>query len=161
QIKKHYRRRNFLRQLLYARGCGMEPQLQRVEVEAVVLHNDDLAIQDAARREHLAQRLVQLGEKTVQKLLVPALDQDFVAIAKNQCAKTIPFGLEDPITFRGKLVHTLGEHGQDRWIHGQVHASWYTDRVPSGDMAAGHQSCNRTFKRVNNPARARMIAVKT
>ena len=43
-----------------------------------------------------AQRLDELGEVAVERLLVAALDEDLVAVAEDQHAKAVPLRLEDP-----------------------------------------------------------------
>ena len=58
-----------------------------------------------------------------------ALDEYLVRITKNQGAKSIPLGLEDPILTRWQLIHSLGEHRQQRRVYGKVHVSWYNGRV--------------------------------
>ena len=60
------------------------------------------------------QRLDQLGEVAVERLLVAALDQDLVAVAEDERAKAVPLGLEDPAVPGGQLADALGEHRQDR-----------------------------------------------
>ena len=46
-------------------------------------------------------RIQQLRKIAVQRLFVAALNQDLIAIAKDQGAETIPFRLEDPISPAG------------------------------------------------------------
>ena len=62
QVEGHERRRARLRELRDARRRRMQPQLQRVEVEAVRRRDHDLAVDDAIRREPGQQRFVQLGK---------------------------------------------------------------------------------------------------
>src|SRR5581483_4699192 len=125
QIEEDDRRRSSLREQLDARRGGMNPLLQRVELERAVLYDDDLAVEHAARRQLRAQRVDQLGKVAVERFLVAALNQNFVAVAKHQCAKPVPLRLEDPAVARGQFGETLGEHRQDRRVHGKAHASVY------------------------------------
>ncbi len=82
----------------------MEAQLQCVKVEFIVLDDDNLAIENAARRQRRAQRLEQLGKVAVERLFVAALDQDLVSVAKDQRTKSVPLGLED-VVFAQWAIH--------------------------------------------------------
>ena len=62
QIEEHDRRRDFSRQKLHPRLRGMNAQLQRIEVERVILGDDDFAIEHAARGQLRAERLEQFRE---------------------------------------------------------------------------------------------------
>ncbi len=101
----------------------MQPQLQQIEIEAVLCSDHNFAVEHAARRQRFLQRLQQIGKITVQRFLVAALDVDFVAVAKNQGAEAVPLGLEDPVVTGGQFVNALGEHRQDGRIHGKIHDS--------------------------------------
>ena len=54
QIEGDERGGRLLRELRHARGRGMQPQLQRVEVEPALRGDHDLAVDHAARRQLLA-----------------------------------------------------------------------------------------------------------
>ena len=58
---------------------------------------------------------------TVERLLVAALNQDLVAIAKHQGAKAIPLRLEDPAIAIRQLAHSFCEHWQHRRINREPH----------------------------------------
>ena len=79
----------------------------------------------------------QLGEIAVQRLLVAALDQDLVSVAKDERAKSIPLRFENPFIARRQFTSSLGEHRQDRWVYWKIHASWYTGEQGWGLGAAG------------------------
>ncbi len=104
----------------------MKPKLQRLEIEPAILGDDDFAIQHATRRQLRPQRLEQFGKIAVQRLFIAALDLDLVPVAKNQRAKPIPLRFEDPRFAGGQVVHSLGEHRQDRRVDGKIHAHCYT-----------------------------------
>ena len=104
-----------------ARGGGMEAKLQLVEVKAVVLDDDDFAVKDAARRQRGSQRVEQVREVAVEGLFVAALDEYVLVVAEDECAKSVPFGFEDPVASGGEFFHASGEHGKDRRIDGKVH----------------------------------------
>ena len=90
----------------------MKAQLQRIEVELVVLDDDNLSVEDAARRQCRAQRLQQFRKVAIQRLFVAALDQDLIPIAKDQRAKSIPLRFENPIAIGWQFIHSLGQHRQ-------------------------------------------------
>src|SRR6516164_11484383 len=101
----------------------MQPQLQQIEIEAARCNDNDFPVEYATRGQRLLQGLKQIGEVAVQRLLIAALDVDFVAVAKDQGSESIPLGLEDPVVSGGQLVNPLGEHGQNRRIYGKIHDS--------------------------------------
>jgi hypothetical protein len=88
----------------------MQAQLQSVEVEFVILHNDQFPVEHTPNWQCGAQRVKQFREIAVQRLLVAALDQDLLAVTEHQRAKSIPFGLVDPVAGCGQRIHALGKH---------------------------------------------------
>src|SRR5260370_6300242 len=101
QVKEHERRWSLLGQKIHALCRGMEPKLERVEVEAVVPNDHNLSVEDAARRQGRTYRLQQLRKVTLERLFVTTLDQDLIALAKHQRAKAIPLRFEDPLSLGG------------------------------------------------------------
>src|SRR5581483_1189615 len=99
----------------------MKPQLQFFEVEAVIFHDYNFAIEHAAGGQSGTQRIEQLGKITVERFFVAALDEDFVLIAKDQGAKSIPFRFENPISAGWQFLNASGKHWQDRWVDGKLH----------------------------------------
>ena len=61
----------------------MQPQLQRVEVQAAIRGDHDLAVDDAAGRQPFEQCLVQLRKIAIERLQIAALDVDVVVRAKD------------------------------------------------------------------------------
>ena len=55
--------------------------------------DDDLAVEDAAVGELTAERVDELGEVSSQGLLVAAAELDVVAVAEDDAAEPVPFGL--------------------------------------------------------------------
>src|SRR5215468_4444131 len=86
-IEKHQRSRCLLGKQVHAGSSRMQPELQEVEIQFAVVHNDDLSIENAARRQGRPQWFQQLREVTVQQLFIAALDEDFVSVTKYQRAK--------------------------------------------------------------------------
>src|SRR5213083_3587295 len=101
----------------------MNAKLQCFEVERAISGDDDFAVDHGARRQLRSKRPQQFGEVPVQRFFITALDKDLVAVAKNQRAKPIPFGLEDPLSSSRKFSDALGKHRQNRRIDGKLHAS--------------------------------------
>ena len=112
QIEKDDRRGRLLRKQLYSRRGGMETKLERVKIECAISRNDNLAVEHAASRQLGQQRSHQLREIAIQRFFVAALNQDVVAVTKNQGAKPIPFRLKNPLPGRGQRIHPLCEHRQ-------------------------------------------------
>src|SRR5678815_5687780 len=98
----------------------MKTQLQRIEVETVGRCDDDLAIDDALRRQPFDQRVVQLGEIAIERTEVPALDVHVALRAEHDGAEAVPFRLEQEAVAFGDRVNELGQHRLDgwRWNHG-------------------------------------------
>jgi hypothetical protein len=105
----------------YARCGGMDAQLESAEVEVAVVGDDEFAIKDASLGKLVANGIEHLGEVAVKGFLVAALEEDLVAIAKDEDAKAVPFGLVDPVAFGGDGFDSLGEHGKDGRIDGELH----------------------------------------
>src|SRR5215204_1969747 len=101
----------------------MKAHLQRLEIERAVAGDHDLAVEHAALRQLGLERGDELGEVAVERLLIAALNEHLVAVAEDDRAKAVPFGLEHPLVADGKLAHILGEHGKDWRIDGKLHAS--------------------------------------
>src|SRR5437667_10876182 len=103
----------------------MQAELERVEIEPVVLGDDDFAVEHAGRGQLRAECFDYLGEVAVERLFIAALDVDLVLVAEDQGAEPVPFGLEDPRAAGGDLVDACGEHREDWRIDGQVQVTWY------------------------------------
>ena len=90
--------------------------------------DDHFAIEHTLLRQLRAQRVEQVREVAIERLLVAALDQDLVAVAKDERAEAVPLGLEDPFAGGRDVADALGQHGQerriDRKIHGQFSILW-------------------------------------
>jgi hypothetical protein len=92
----------------------VQPQLERIEVEAVRRGDDDLAVDDAALGERFKQRIMQFWEIAVERPQVAALYENVCCAAKDDRPEAVPFGLEEECTLRRQLVGQLGEHRLDR-----------------------------------------------
>ena len=103
----------------------MQPKLKQVEVKFVVIDDNNLSVEDAPRRQRRAQRIEQLREITLQRLLIATLNEDFIAVLEDEGTKSIPFRLENPASVRRQFIHALGEHWQNRRVNGKIHAPCY------------------------------------
>lgn len=100
----------------------MNSELQRVEVEPAAFSDDQFSVEHAFLRKLLADWIEDLGEVAVEGFFVSALQKNLAAVTEDEDAKTIPFGLVDPVALCGNLVDALGKHGQDGRIDGKFHA---------------------------------------
>ena len=66
------------------------------------------------------------GKVAVERFLVAALDQDLVAVAKHQRAKSIPLRLEDPVPPRGNSPTRLASIGKTGGFTGRCIPQSYT-----------------------------------
>ena len=114
QVERDEARRRLLRELRDSRRGGMDALLQRVEVEPARRHDDDLAVEHAALRQRVVQRLLELGEVAVQRLAVAALQQRLLAGAKDDRPEAVPLRLEQEAGLGGQGVGDLREHRLDR-----------------------------------------------
>jgi hypothetical protein len=99
----------------------MQPQLQLIEIEAVIVGDHDFPIQHALQRQGRPQGIQQFGKVPVQRLLVTALNENLVPIAENKRPEAVPLGLKDPVVAGRQLLNPFGEHRQHWRIHGKVH----------------------------------------
>lgn len=99
----------------------MNAELKGVEVQASIKGNHEFAVEHALFRELFAEGIDHLGEVAIERLFIAALEEDFVAIAKNQDPETVPLGLVDPVSLMRYFVHALGKHGKDWRIDRKVH----------------------------------------
>jgi len=103
-------------------GCrGVDAQLEGVEVEMAAVGDDEFAVEGALLGQLAAKRVEHFGEVAVKGFLIAALEEDFVAVAKDEYAEAIPLGLVDPVALGGNGVNAFGEHGEDGRVCGEVH----------------------------------------
>ncbi len=91
----------FLRELGDARGGGMQPELKRVEIEAVGRGDDDLAVEHAVLGQARGERVVQFREVAVERPRIAALDEEIALAFEHQRAEAVPFRLEQIVVARG------------------------------------------------------------
>src|ERR1700750_3152991 len=99
----------------------MDAKLQRIEVEAAAMRYHDFAVDHTFRRRLCTKWIEHIGEVAVKWLLVAALDENFVAVTKNQNPEAIPLWLVDIVSLPRHLVHAFGKHGKNGRVDGQVH----------------------------------------
>jgi len=119
QVERDEGSRRFLRQLVDAGGRGVQPKLQRVEVEPLRRRDDNLAVDDQAWRQLVEHGAMHFREIPIERLQIAALDEDVVGAAKGDCAKAVPLGLVEVWTL-GQRVRQLREHRLDRRRDGEA-----------------------------------------
>ena len=119
QIERDERRGRLLGQHAYPRIGRMDALLQRLEIQAVVGGDDDLAVDHAAFRQLGDGRGNQLGKVPGHRFLVAAADLHLLAVAKKNRPEAVPFGLIRRV--RRDRLHRLGQHRRNRRHHRQVH----------------------------------------
>src|SRR5687767_2433201 len=94
----------------------MDAQQERLELQATVAGDHDLAVEDKARlgAANASKRLAELREISVQGLQVPRLQVDLRAITKDEGPKTVPLRLVAPPVADGQLRSGLGQHRLNR-----------------------------------------------
>jgi hypothetical protein len=110
---------------------------QRLEVEADLAGDDDLAVDDAPGRQVGAHGLDDLREVARQRPLVAAAELDLVAVLEDDAAEAVPLRLVEVVPV-GDVGDRLGEHRLDGRHDRQVHpGSLSHHAVPSG-REGGH-----------------------
>src|SRR2546430_2746398 len=92
----------------------MDPQQQRLELEATLAGDDDLAIEDATVRQGGAEPGSELGEIAIERLEVARLDVRLVTVAEDDRPEAVPLRLEQPAIALGQRIGCLREHRLDR-----------------------------------------------
>src|SRR6266496_3953367 len=99
----------------------MKAELERIEIETFIARYDDFPIEHALFGQLRFQWIDELREISIERLLVAALYEKFVAVAEDECAESVPLRLEDPSFAGWKLTDSLCEHWKDRRIDSEVH----------------------------------------
>src|SRR6187551_1830990 len=107
----------------------MQAQLQEIEVEALVGSDDDLAIDDTARRQPLEQCLMQFWKIAIERLQVAALYVNGIVAAENDGPEPVPFRFEEKSVSGGDLVGELRQHRLDRGFHHEGSTRWFITMV--------------------------------
>src|SRR5579863_469867 len=123
----------------------MNPKLQFLEVEPIVLCDNDFAVENASGGQLRIQRLDQLGKVSIQRFRIAALNKDFVPVAEDQRAKPVPLRFEDPHLALRQRVDSLREHRQHRRVHGKMHASNATTVAGANQSEASGYSIDPGF----------------
>src|SRR5437762_9206629 len=99
----------------------MKAELERIEIETFIASDNNFPVEDALFRQLRFQRIDELGEISIERFLVAALHENFVAVAEDECAESVPLRLEDPSFARWELADSLCEHREHGRINGEVH----------------------------------------
>ena len=111
----------------------MNTQLKGVKIQRAITGDNDFAIEDTTEGQCGLQRCDEFRKVPVQRLFVPALDQNLVVVPEYQGAETIPFRFENPLAFGRQLTNPFGKHRQDRWSYRKIHGPpdrSVTQRIP-------------------------------
>src|SRR5580700_3654246 len=100
EVEKDDRCRTLPGKQFHPRGSWMNPKLQFLEVEPIVLCDNDFAVENASSGQLRIQRLEQLRKVSIQRFRIAALNKDFAPVTEDQCAKPVPLRFEDPILAR-------------------------------------------------------------
>ena len=100
----------------------MKAELERIKIETFATGDDYFPVEDALFRQLRFQWIDELGEISIERLLVAALYENFVAVTEDECAESVPLRLEDPSFAGWELADSLCEHRKDRRIDGEVHS---------------------------------------
>ena len=84
------------------------------EVQAAPVRDDDLAVHDDVERQRREQRVLELGDVTIERAKIAALDEERGASAEHDGAESVPLGLVEIGPGRRQIVGQLREHGLDR-----------------------------------------------
>src|SRR5215475_11845388 len=103
----------------------MNTQLESLEIESAIPGDYDFAVEDTVRWQLSLQGCQKFGEITVKRLLIAALNEDFIPVAKNNRSKSVPLRLEDPAISLRQITDSFGQHWEDRRIYGQMHNPCY------------------------------------
>src|SRR5438067_2172129 len=99
----------------------MKAELERIKIETFVAGDNYFPVEDALFRQLRFQWIDELGEISIERLLVAALYENFVAVTEDECAESVPLRLEDPSFAGWELADSLCEHRKDGRIDGEVH----------------------------------------
>ncbi len=161
EIEADEARRRRLGQLGDARGRGMEPELERVEVEPRGGGDHNLPVDHAPVRQPLTKDRMQVGKVPVEWTKVAALDEDVLRAAEDKRAKPVPLRLEEKPVARRQSVSQLRQHRlnrrRDREIchrelnrdnprgHSRLNVPgrfWHAFGVASGPPRSGNRQCS-------------------
>src|SRR6185437_7068692 len=122
QIPGDERGRRLLGEHAHARLRRMDAQQERLELQASVSGDDDLAVEDRALRQRRPDRRLELREVSVERLQIPGLDIRLIAVAEDDGPEAVTLRLEQPAVTLRQRVGRLGEHGFDGWLERELHA---------------------------------------
>ncbi len=100
----------------------MDALQQRVEIEPVLagVGHDDLAVDDAAFGQGLAQRIEQFREVARQRPEFATEQLEPLTLAEHDAAEAVPLRLVQPAIAVGNRPRQLGQHRFDRRLQRQV-----------------------------------------
>ena len=122
QIPGHEARRGLGGEQADARIGRMDPEQERIEVEAAGSGDHHLAVDHDPGRQGGHQGRHELGEVALQRPQVAALQDQLVAVPEDEAAEAVPLRLVcPPIAVRQRCLRR-GEHRLQGRVEGQAHA---------------------------------------
>ena len=123
QVERDERSRRLGGQPVDPRLGRVDALQQRVEVEPVTARvgDDDLAVDDAALGQRVAERIEELGEVAAERTQLAGDQLQLVAVAEHDAAEAVPLRLEQPAVAVGDRPCQLRQHRLDRRLDRQVH----------------------------------------
>src|SRR5215472_16185403 len=118
----------------------MDALEQIVERELSLDGDDQLAVQDEARRLNGPEVIHHLREVARQRLAGLRLQQDLVAVAEGDAAEAVPFRLVEPLASHRQLGHEFGFHRREGRPEGQAHRNFSSFTRPVFAMTGAHRS---------------------
>ena len=126
EVERDERRRCLAREHAHARLGGMDPLLQRVEVETRLAGDHDLAVDDDPIGQLALERVDQLGEVARHRAFVAATELDLVTVPEHDAPEAVPLGFEHEVGAIGQRLERadrLRQHRLDRRTERQFHRS--------------------------------------
>src|SRR5262245_28305244 len=115
------------RQFRHARGSGVQPKLQQIEIKAVGRDDDDFPVDDQSRGKLFEERVVKFRKVPVERPEVAALNVDVVLPTENDRSEAVPLRLVEETAVSWKRVGELREHRLDGRWNGEHYSSRSAD----------------------------------
>src|SRR5258707_12833782 len=113
----------------------MKSQLKRIESETFIARNNDFPVEHALFGQLRFQWIDELGEISIERFLVAALNKNFVAVTEDERAESVPLRLEDPSFAWWQLADSFCKHRKDRRIDSEIHSAGLSTRKVSTAFA--------------------------
>src|SRR5436190_10791304 len=136
----------------------MLTKLQSVEVETVRRRDHQLAVEHDLGRQLFEQRFTELREVAHERLLIPALEIEVVAVAEQDAPEAVPLRLVQQIGCRRHVSRQLREHRLERRSNGQGHEPKLVEESRRATRRSRHSEANPTVVASRRQSRRRSLA---